>query len=112
VRSVVDAQRRTFEALGCVVEDAEPDLTGADEGFKALRGWDHESLLAEEYEKHRDKLKPTVVWGIEQGRRLTGPQLGRAEVLRTAIYHRVREFLGRYEFLVVPTVQGLAFDVN
>jgi amidase len=38
VRSVLAAQRKTFADLGCVVEDAVPDLSGADEVFLDLRG--------------------------------------------------------------------------
>jgi amidase len=53
-----------------------------------------------------------VLWAIEDARRLTGPQLGRAEVTRTTLYHRLREFLEKYEFLVQPTVQVLPFDVR
>jgi len=36
VREVLDAQRRVFEALGCIVEEAVPDLRGADEVFLDL----------------------------------------------------------------------------
>ena len=37
IRRVVDANRRVFEDLGCVVEEAEPDFTGVDEAFQVLR---------------------------------------------------------------------------
>ena len=37
IRRVVDANRRVFEDLGCVVEEAEPDFTGVDEAFPMLR---------------------------------------------------------------------------
>ncbi|MCP5066622.1 MAG: transcriptional repressor, partial [bacterium] len=36
-------------------------------------------------------LKDTVRWNIEQGRKLSGDDVGRAEVLRSALYQRVRE---------------------
>jgi amidase len=113
VKTAVDAQRTVFESLGGVVEEADPkDMADADEVFKALRAWNYEATLAEEYARHRDKLKDTVVWNVEAGRKLTGPQIGRAEVLRTALYHRVREFFERYEFFVLPVVQVLPFDVT
>jgi hypothetical protein len=105
VKDAMDRQQAVFESLGCVVEEAEPDLSGADEAFRAWRAWAFELQLAKDLEKHRDQLKDTVVWNVEEGARLTGPQLGRAEVLRTQAYHRVREFLERYEFLVLPGSQ-------
>ena len=37
IRRVVDANRRVFESLGCIVEEAEPDFAGVDEAFPALR---------------------------------------------------------------------------
>jgi amidase len=85
VKEPVDGQIRIFEALGCIVERAEPDFSGADEVFKTLRAWHYESTLTEEYARHRDKLKDTVIWNIEEGRKLTGPQIGRAEVQRTTL---------------------------
>jgi amidase len=112
VKTAVDAQRRVFETLGCIVEEAEPNLAEADEVFKTLRAWHFEARLSEDYARHKDQLKDTVIWNIEAGRMLTGPQLGRAEVLRTTLYHRVREFLQRYEFLILPVVQVLPFDVK
>ena len=112
VREAVDRQLAVFESLGCVVEEAEPDLSGADEAFKAWRAWAFELGLAEEMATHRDKLKDTVVWNVEAGARLTGPELGRAEVLRTRLYHRVRVFMERYEFLILPVSQVLPFDVR
>ena len=36
IRRVVDANRRVFEDLGCVVEEAEPDFAGVDEAFPTL----------------------------------------------------------------------------
>jgi len=72
VSEVVNAQRRTFEALGCITEDADPDFSGADEAFKTLRALSfyqqYNSLLGQQ-------LKRTVVDEIERGARLTGPEI-------------------------------------
>jgi amidase len=57
-------------------------------------------------------MKDTVVWNIEEGRRLTGSQVGRAERLRAELYHRVRVFMETYEFLVLPVAQVPPFDVK
>lgn len=112
VLRVVAAQRATFEALGCVVEDAEPGLAGADEVFTILRAWYMALRLERFLARDRDRLKDTVVWNVEQGLRLTGRDLARAEVLRTRLFHRVRAFMERYPFFVLPTVQVLPFPVE
>jgi amidase len=111
VKRVVDQQRSVFEALGCIVEDAEPDFTDADEIFKTWRAWSFANNLQEEYRQHRDQLKDTVVWNIEAGLKLTGPELGEAEIKRTQLYQRVRSFMERFEFFILPVSQVLPFDV-
>jgi amidase len=112
VKQAVDEQRKVFESLGCVVEDAEPDFADADEVFKVWRAWFFELSLGEDLKKHRDKMKDTVVWNIEAGAQLTGPQLGQVEIKRTKLYHHVREFMERYEFLVLPVSQVLPFPAE
>lgn len=112
VTQVIEAQRATFAALGCVVEDAEPDFDGADEAFKTFRAWLFELQRGELLDEHRGQMKDTVVWNIEEGRRVTGPQLGRAERLRAALYRRVVRFMDDYEFLVLPVSQVPPFAVT
>ena len=46
------------------------------------------------------------------GPKLTGRDIGEAEVKRTALYHRVREFMERHEFLLLPATQVPPFDVT
>ena len=112
VTALIDAQRPTFEALGCVTEEAAPDLSDADEIFTTWRAWSYELEYGDLLDSHRELLKDTVVWNIEAGRRLTGPQLGDVERQRTDLYQRVRTFLEQYEFLVLPVSQVPPFDVE
>lgn len=112
VRRIVDAQARVFEGMGCSVEQAEPDLRDADEIFKTLRAWSFATSMRDEYAHHRDALKDTVIWNIEAGLALTGQEIGEIEIRRTELYHRVRVFMERYEFLILPVSQVLPFDVN
>jgi amidase len=112
VTEVLARQRSVFEDLGCIVEDAEPDLADADEIFKVWRAWYFEARWGGTLETHRHLLKETVIWNIEAGRALTGPELGRAESQRTRLFHRVREFMEKYEFLILPVNQVPPFDVN
>jgi len=49
---------------------------------------------------------------VQEGRKLTGPQLSRAEAKRTELYQRMRQFMEKYEFFVLPVNQVLPFDVN
>lgn len=112
VTAVLDGQRHVFQSMGCVVEDGEPDFTDADEVFKVLRAWYFELTLGGLLRTHRDQLKEAVVWNIEEGMRLSGPQIGQAELKRTELYHRVRCFMEGYEFLILPVSQVPPFDVK
>jgi amidase len=112
VGEVLEVHRGVFESLGCAVEDAEPDFADADEIFKVLRAWRYELAYGELLKDLRDEMKDTVVWNIEEGARLGGPQVGRAERKRTELFHRVRSFMGSYEFLVSPVSQVPPFDVR
>lgn len=111
VLAVTEPHRATFEALGCVVEPDQPVMDEADGVFKGLRAWHFQATLGDAYAAMKEQLKDTIIWNIEQGRRLTAFDLGRIELDRTTLYHRVRRFLTRYDFLVLPTVQVLPFDI-
>ena len=112
VSDLVNAQRKTFERLGCITDDADPDFSGADEAFKALRALSfyqqHGALL----EPHRERMKLTVIEEIERGARLTGPEIARAETLRSQLFARIGVFMARYDFLVLPVAQALPFDIK
>ncbi|AHY45362.1 Asp-tRNAAsn/Glu-tRNAGln amidotransferase A subunit and related amidase [Rubrobacter radiotolerans] len=112
VCEVVEGSRVVFEGLGCAVEDAEPDFSGADGVFKTLRAWHFELEHGGLLDAHREELKETVVWNIEEGRRLAGSDLGAAERERAGLYRRTLAFMERYEFLVLPTVQVAPFGVE
>jgi amidase len=112
VTAALEPQRKTLEALGCAVEDGEPDLADAREIFQVLRAWQFATKYGPLLAEHRARMKDTVVWNIEQGLRLTGPDLGEAEVTRTRLYDRARAFMERHEFLVLPATQVPPFDVG
>jgi amidase len=112
VTAALEGQRHVFEQLNCQVEEACPDFSGADEIFKVLRAWHFELSRGELLERHRDQIKDTVVWNIMEGRKLTGPQIGRIERKRTELYHHVRQFMEKFEFMVFPVSQVPPFDVK
>ncbi|MCW2945541.1 MAG: amidase [Actinoallomurus sp.] len=112
VVATLEPAAKVFAELGCTVEEAYPDLSGAEEVFRTLRAWQFELGLGTVLDRHRDRLKDTLVRNIEEGRRLTGPDLGRAEALHTRLYHRTREFFERYDVLLAPVCQVVPFDVD
>jgi amidase len=112
VNAVCDGARHVFTDIGCVVEDAQPDVSQADDIFQVLRAWSFAQDHGEELRLHRDQIKDTAIWNTEQGLKLTGLDVSHAEAARTAFYHRVREFMERHEFLVLPVSQVAPFPVE
>ena len=106
VAQALEDQRHVFDDLGCIVEEGQPDFSDADEIFKIWRAWRFELQLAEFLESHRELMKDTVIWNIEEGQKLTGSQIGRAEVKHTELFQRVRQFMETYEFLICPVNQA------
>ena len=112
VTAVIEAERGTVEDLGCVVEDAEPDMSGVADVFRVWRAWYFEACYGTLLDEHRELLKDTVIWNIEEGRRLTGPRLGDAARTWSTLLDRVRRFFERFDFLVLPVSQVPPFDVD
>jgi len=112
VSAALEPQRKVLETLGCVVEEAQPDLRDAREIFQALRAFAFATRYGPMLAEHRHQIKDTVIWNTEQGLKLTAREMAEAEVKRTALYHRVRTFMERYEFLVLPATQVPPFDVT
>jgi amidase len=112
VRELLEAQRKTFTDLGCVVEDACPDFSDADEIFLTLRAWNYWHTLGPLLEKHRQEMKPEAVWQIESGSKLTGSEVADAMARRGELMQRMRRFQERYEFLICAVNQVPPFDAS
>jgi amidase len=112
VKAAVQSQRKVFESLGRIVEEAEPDFSDANECFLAWRHWSTELAFGDVIATDGDQLNEYVHWHVEEGRKLTGPYLSRVEAKRTALYQRLCGFKGEYEFFVLPVNQVLPFAVN
>jgi amidase len=112
VTAVLEKRKKVFESLGCIVEEACPEFSGATEAFESLRAVSFAMRFAPLLKTHRALLKDTVIWNIEQGLALDGAKIGRAELLRTGLYQRLRAFLEKYEFLLGPVNQLAPFPVE
>jgi amidase len=112
VSKVLEAKRRTFEDLGCVVEDACPDFGDVNEIFLTLRTWASWTTYKDLLAQHRSQFKPDAVWDIESGAHLTGEDLGRALTRQGLLIERMRAFHEKYSFLVCAVNQVPPFDAG
>lgn len=112
IPAIVDASRSAFESIGCRTEEAFPDLDGAREVFLTVRAHGYAADLGSLLDTHRDEMKATVVWNVEQGLQLGHAELARADRLRTELVARVAAFFERFDALVLPVTQVPPFDVE
>jgi amidase len=112
VRAVVDGHRKTFESLGCIVEQAEPDFATAEIAFRVLRAQSSANAYGAQLHDHPDAFKDTLKAEIEEGLRLTGMDVARAETAHGQLWRGFQAFLEKYEYFVLPTTQLPPFDVD
>ena len=111
IRRVVDANRRVFEDLGCIVEEAEPDFAGVDEAFPALRYAANHPRYAPLVAEKPEWVKDTIKFEVAQAERITGADIGRALDRQARMYEQSRQFFERYDYFVLPVTQVEPFDV-
>jgi amidase len=106
---------KSFEEIGCIVEDAAPDMPPEQvwQAFMRLRSW-QSSELAMFYNDpaKRALLKPEAIWEIESGLKLSAFDISAASVTRTAWFNTVSKLFERYDYLIAPTAQTFPFDIG
>jgi len=112
VTRVLEDNLSIFESIGCVIEEGCPDLSDAVEVFNTWRAWYFHLCYGDLLLTKRHLMKDTVIWNIEKGGQLTGPDLGKA----THAWHRIQEnisqFMARYEYFILPVSQVPPFDIR
>ncbi|MGA1693564.1 MAG: amidase [Burkholderiaceae bacterium] len=112
ILDVLAESAERLKRLGCEVIQEDPDLQFADEVFEIWRAWRMELRVATLPADKHHLLKDTVIWNAQQGEPLTGPQLSRIESRHAELFHRMRRFMERYEFILAPVNQVLPFSVD
>ncbi|CAM5477544.1 amidase [Streptomyces spiroverticillatus] len=112
VLAVLAPQLRVFEELGCRIEEACPELDAAEDVFRTLRAHEFALGLGDTLDASRDALKASIVWNVEEGRRLTGPDLARATAAHSRLHLAAVDFFSRYDVLLAPVSQVAPFDAE
>jgi amidase len=116
VLDVCKAALKTFEEIGCIVEEARPDFSmeAVWTAYQALRAWYAAGPLMAWYRDpaKRALLKPEAVFEIESALNLSALDITAASVVRTQWYEAVRRFFETYDFFLVPTAQLFPFDAS
>jgi len=112
IRRVVDASRKVFEALGCIVEEAEPDFSGVAEAFPLLRFVANHSRYSALIRQRPEWVKDTIKYEVEQAERARGEDISRALTRQAQMFEQSRLFFERYTYYILPVTQVEPFDVD
>ncbi len=107
---------KTFEAIGCIVEEAIPDMN-FDEAWRAwlkLRAWQSGGggkIFYDDPAK-RAHLNKQMLFEVESGLKLTAFDITAAGQVRSAWYKSLLRFFKTYDFFLLPTAQVFPFPVE
>lgn len=110
VMIAIEAAGAVLEGLGATVEPAIMDLEGAENAFLIRRAWQFAASFGPLIDAHPGVLKESIVWNVEEGRKLSGADLAQAVAQSAALYERTAAFFDNYDALLIPTAQVLPFD--
>src|SRR5690606_31545558 len=103
-----------FRRLGCTVEAVPPgfDMARLWQTWRTLRHFLVANGQAADYADpaRRARMKPEMIWEIENGRDLSAAQVYTASLARSDWQRHVAGLFERHDFLVLPSAQVFPFD--
>jgi amidase len=116
VLELCESALKTFEAMGCIVEEARPDFSmpALWAAFLPLRAWQTAAALSVHYRDpaKRALLKPEAIFEIESAQKLSALDITAASAVRTEWYQATRRFFETYDYFIVPTAQLFPFNAS
>jgi amidase len=112
IAAVCAAAVSAFKKLGARVEQASPDMSDVPEIVRLTRGFLMVARHGERIAKHREVLQAGLVENTEVGLALTSSDVARGELMRTALWHRVRAFMETRDLWITPTAAVPPFPIE
>lgn len=112
VLAALEPAIETLAGLGPAVEDAEPDLSGADLVFETWRAYLMAVGLGDLLTADGDRMKETLRWNIRRGLELTAADLMTADRAQVELHTRVHAFFEEYDYLACPVTQLSPFPLE
>ena len=109
VMAAVEQAVGRFESLGCVVEEDCFDLSDLTEIIAGTRAYAMVARQADRLEAHRDVMTANLIRQVTGALDCDVRGVARAERLRTCYWHRLRNFMHRYDYIITPTWGCLPF---
>ena len=99
-----------FSELGCQVEEAHPQLEDPWENiFKVIWASAFTAVHLNDLDEVQDLLDPSLLEVIKLGETYSAAELAAAYSLRYEYYQGWRQFMGKYDLMLTPTLPVTAF---
>jgi len=108
----VEAAGSRLEALGCIVDLAEPDVREAKLAFLGPRHVSFRRSLLESVGDRVDELKPELRWHVTESATVSAEDLEAAAAAKQRLIQGFTAFMARFDALVLPVSQVLPFPVE
>ena len=112
VRRLTGEAAQRFTDFGCNVEAVDPGWDNPRPGAEVCWFVSMAARVGQAYDEHPEAFEPSLAEMIQQGRRYSGEEHGRAEISRTVFYHQAREFFEAYDLLLTPQMPLTAWGVD
>jgi amidase len=112
VQAACRAAADRLARAGIAIEEASPDFGGVGQAFQTLRAVDYAASMAGLLARHRDKLKPDIIWNAEKGLTLKPEEIGKAQLRRSRLFGDMVRFFRSYDLLILPAAPILPRDVK
>ncbi|MGI9146681.1 MAG: amidase [Chloroflexota bacterium] len=112
VRQVTEAAAQRFEELGCTVESVNPDWDDPAPWAETLWHMNMAARFSDQLEERPEWVDPSLRAMIEAARGLSGMQVGRAQLARTAFHAQAQDFMARYDLLLTPQMPCVAWPAE
>ena len=87
-----------LKSIGCLVENDHPDVVDAFWTHKVLRGVLTATATEPFFDAQRSQIKPTMIWDVEGGRKLSALDVSHAEAKAAQFTNRSANFWGHTNF--------------
>lgn len=97
---------------GFTIEEADPDISEIKRIIRPTRAFAILARWGSLLHSHRELLTTSIIHQIDDALSFTVMDITEAERLRTALWHRIRRFMQRFDFIITPTVGVTAFPLD
>ena len=103
---------RRFTELGARVDEGDFDIGDLRSIIAGTRAFGMVARYSDLLAQHRERMQAQLINQVEASLAYTVADIAKAELGRTAYYHRVRELMAEYDFIVAPTAGITAYRLD